>query len=145
MEGRVIGLDVGEARTGIAISDELGIVAVPLETLQVRSHEEDAQAISGIVKLQDAVLIVAGVPLNREGGIGPQAEKVLAFLDVLKAAVEIDVVTIDERFSTAAANRALQQTGVKGKKRKKVVDQIAAQQILQLYLDKEAFRKRREG
>jgi putative Holliday junction resolvase len=142
-EGRFLGLDVGEARTGIAVSDPLGILASPLKTLQVKSLGEDAAAIARIAKEQEAIRIVVGLPLNKEGGIGPQAKKVLAFVEALRAATPVEVVTIDERFSTAAAHRALDETGVRSKKRKGVIDQAAAQQILQLYLDRERTRRGR--
>jgi len=138
-------LDVGEARTGVALSDPLGMIASPYETLQVKSPRKDAEAVKAIAEEQGAIRIVVGVPLNMEGEVGPQAEKVLAFVEALKEAVDIEVVTIDERFSTAAANRSLRESGVKGKRRKQVVDQVAAQQILQLYLDREAHRRARES
>ncbi len=144
-EGRIIGLDVGEARTGVALSDPLGVIASPYETIQLKSPSEDAEAVKAIAEEQEAIRIVVGVALNMEGEVGPQAEKVLAFVEALKEAVDIEVVTIDERFSTAAANRSLRESGVKGKRRKQVVDQVAAQQILQLYLDREAHRRARES
>ena len=144
-EGRIIGLDVGEARTGVALSDPLGMIASPFETIQVKSARADAEAVKAIAEEQGAIRIVVGLPLNMEGEVGPQAEKVLAFVEVLKEAVGIEVVTIDERFSTAAAERSLRESGVKGKRRKQVVDQVAAQQILQLYLDREANRRTRES
>lgn len=144
-EGRIIGLDVGEARTGVALSDPLGIIALPFDTIRVQSHDQDAQAVKTIVEEQEAVRVVVGVPLNKEGNVGPQAEKVLAFVEALRAALDIDVVTIDERFSTASAMRAIHQAGVKGKKRKGIVDKVAAQQILQLYLDREANRRAAES
>ena len=144
VEGRVIGLDVGEARTGVALSDPLGMVASPYETIQVTSARKDAEAVKAIAEEQGAIRIVVGVPLNMEGEVGPQAKKVLKFVEVLREAVGVEVVTIDERFSTAAADRSLRESGVKGKRRKRVVDQVAAQQILQLYLDREAHRRARE-
>ena len=145
LEGRIIGLDVGEARTGVALTDPLGIIASPFDTIEVKSPRADAEAVKAIAEEQGAIRIVVGVPLNMQGEVGPQAEKVLAFVEVLKEAVGIEVVTIDERFSTAAAERSLRESGVKGKRRKQVVDQVAAQQILQLYLDREANRRTRES
>ena len=143
-EGRIIGLDVGEARTGVALTDPLGIIASPFDTIQVKSLRAEAEAVKTIAEAQGAVRIVVGVPLDMEGKVGPQAQKVLAFVEVLKETVDIEVVTIDERFSTAAAERSLRESGVKGKRRKQVVDQVAAQQILQLYLDRESHRRTRE-
>ena len=127
------------------MSDPLGIIASPYETIQVTSPRAAAEAVKAIADEQGAVRIVVGVPLNMEGEVGPQAEKVLAFVETLRKAIDLEVVTIDERFSTAAANRSLRESGVKGKRRKQVVDQVAAQQILQLYLDREAHRRARES
>ncbi len=145
IEGRILGLDVGEARTGVAVSDPLGIMTSPLTTLQVKSYTEDAAAVARIAKEQEAIRIVVGLPLNKEGGIGPQAQKVLDFIEALRAATSVEVVTIDERYSTAAAHRALHESGMRSKKHKGVIDQAAAQQILQLYLDRERSRRAREG
>lgn len=145
MEGRILALDVGEARTGMAVSDPLGILASPCGTIQVSSARADAEAVKRAAEEHEAVRIVVGVPLNKEGGIGPQAQKVLEFVDVLRDTTTIEVVTIDERYSTAAAHRAMNHTGLKTKKRKGVIDQAAAQQILQLYLDRERNRRERES
>ena len=143
MEGRLIGLDIGEARTGVAVSDELGMIATALDTIHMSEHAEDALAVKKIVDEQQAVLIVAGIPLNQHGEIGPQAEKVLAFIEELKKLIDVEIVTQDERFSTRAANRALISANIKSRKRKKVIDKAAAQQILQLYLDRQSnIRKR---
>ena len=116
-EGRIIGLDVGEARTGVALSDPLGIIATPHDTIEVRSLREDAQAVKVVVEEQEAIRVIVGLPLNMEGKVGRQAEKVLRFVEVLKETLDIEVVTIDERFSTASAERALIQAQVKGKRR----------------------------
>ncbi len=142
-EGRILGLDVGDVRTGVARSDPLGFLASPLTTIQVESPEADAVAIARIVKEQEAIKIVVGLPLNREGGIGPQAQKVLDFIGVLRTATRVEIVTIDERFSTAAAHRALHESGVRSKKHRGVIDKAAATQILQLYLDREDARRKR--
>jgi len=143
MEGRLIGLDIGEARTGVAVSDELGMIATALDTIHMSEPTEDALAVKKIVDEQQAVLIVAGIPLNQHGEIGPQAEKVLAFIEELKKLIDVEIVTQDERFSTRAANRALISANIKSRKRKKVIDKAAAQQILQLYLDRQSnIRKR---
>ena len=93
----------------------------------------------------EAVRIVAGIPLNLEGKPGPQAIKVLEFLEKLRGVVDIEVVTQDERFSTAASERTLRQARVKRKKRKKIIDKVAASHILQTYLDRESNRKKVEG
>ena len=136
--GRYLGLDVGDARIGIALSDPLGIVATPHDVLQSQGGEADAQSIGAIAKEHDVTRIVVGMPLDRQGEEGHQAQKVLAFIDVLRAAVDIEIVTTDERFTTALARRAMNDGGVRRKKQKQIVDKIAAQQILQTYLDRQA-------
>lgn len=144
MVGRMIGLDIGEARTGVAVSDPMGMIASALDTVQMSDPKTDALAIKQLVDEQEAVLIVAGIPLDQNGEIGPQAEKVLAFIEEIKAVTDVEVVMQDERFSTAAAHRNLMAANINAKKRKKVVDKVAAQQILQLYMDRQAFKRKRE-
>ncbi|HQE81828.1 MAG TPA: Holliday junction resolvase RuvX [Candidatus Hydrogenedentes bacterium] len=138
--GRIIGLDIGNVRIGVAVSDPLGITAQAREVITVRSPEEDVDAIRGIVKDTGAVRIVAGLPLDQNGEIGPQAEKVLAFVETLRTALDIDIVTQDERFSTAAAERALIGANMRRSKRKNVIDMVAAQHILQTYLGRQSCR-----
>ena len=145
MEGRMIGLDIGEARTGVAVSDELGMFASALDTVQMSDPKADALAVKAIVDAQQAVLIVAGLPLNQDGEVGPQAEKVLAFIEEIKAVTDVEVVTQDERFSTQASHRILMAHNMNAKKRKKVIDMVSAQQILQLYMDRQANIRKREG
>ena len=135
--GRILALDVGEARIGVAVSDSLGIIAQPHSVIAASSLDRDAAAVRDLVAETAAVRVVVGVPLDLEGKSGPQAHKVLAFVERLRQAVDVEVVTQDERYSTAAAERALRQAGVKHKKRKNVVDQVAAQHILQTYLDRQ--------
>jgi len=135
--GRILALDVGEVRIGVALSDPLGIIAQPHSVIAASSLDRDAAAIRDLVAQTAAVRIVVGLPLDLEGKPGPQAQKVLAFVERLRAAVDVEVVTQDERYSTAAAQRVLRQAGVKRKKRKKVIDKVAAQHILQVYLDRQ--------
>jgi putative pre-16S rRNA nuclease len=140
--GRIIGLDVGDVRIGVAVSDPLGIISQAHSVITCISEEEDAAAIRDLVSDLEATTIVAGLPLNQEGKPGPQAEKVLAFLDALRAVVDVPVETIDERFTTAIAERALIDAGVRRKGRKQVIDKLAAQQILSTYLER---RSRQRG
>ena len=135
--GRILALDLGEVRIGVALSDPLGIIALPHSVIAASSLERDAAAVRDLVAETETVRIVVGLPLDLEGKPGPQAHKVLAFVERLRAAVDVEVVTQDERYSTAAAERVLRQAGVKRKKRKKVVDKVAAQHILQTYLDRQ--------
>ncbi len=136
LAGRVVGLDVGDVRIGVAVSDPLGIIAQPHSVIRVATPEQDIEAVRAVVTEKEAVRIVVGLPLNREGKPGPQAEKVLAFVEALRTALGIEVVTQDERFSTAAAERMLIQANVSRKGRKQVIDKVAAHHILQTYLDR---------
>ncbi len=135
--GRIIGLDIGDVRIGVAVSDPLGITAQAREVIPVRSQEEDAEAIRAIVEETEAIRIVAGLPLDQNGEVGPQAAKVLGFVETLRSALDIDIVMQDERFSTAAAERALIDADVRRDKRRNVIDMVAAQHILQTYLDRQ--------
>lgn len=141
----MIGLDIGEARTGVAVSDELGMIATALDTVHMSDPVEDALAVKKIVEEQSAIRIVAGIPLNQHGEIGPQAQKVLGFIDELKKVIEIEIVTQDERFSTQYAAKTLANANIKSKKRKKLIDKAAAQQILQLYLDRQSSLRKRQS
>ena len=131
-----MGLDVGEVRIGVAVSDPLGILASPHSVIQVTHTKEAMDAIQRIVQEREAVGVVAGLPLDQNGEIGLQAKKILDFLDALRKVLDVEVMTQDERFTTAAAERMLIQADMSRRRRKKVIDKIAAQHILQLYLDR---------
>ena len=135
--GRIVGLDVGDVRIGVAVSDPLRIIASPSTVIQASSPQRDAAAVQAIVVEQDAKCVVVGLPLNREGKPGPQAQKVLAFVEALRDTLDVEVVTQDERYSTAAAQRMLIDANVSRKGRKKVIDKVAAHHILQTYLDRQ--------
>lgn len=141
--GRILGLDVGDVRTGVAVTDPMRIIAQAKEVIQNTTMDKDVEAISKIVEETGAVGIVVGLPLNQKGEVGPQAEKVLAFIESLKKAVSVEIVTQDERFSTVAAERMLIEAKVRRKGRKKVIDKVAAQQILQAWMDGQAAAQRR--
>ncbi len=139
LPGRIVGLDVGDVRIGVAVSDPLGSMALPREVIQRRDMESDIAAIRAILEETGAIRIVAGVPLDQNGQPGPQAEKTLAFAERLREALTgIEVVTQDERYSTASAQRTLIGAGVSRKGRKKSVDMLAAQHILQTYMDRQS-------
>ncbi|MCH7960121.1 MAG: Holliday junction resolvase RuvX [Candidatus Hydrogenedentes bacterium] len=134
--GALVGLDVGEVRIGVAVSDPLGILASPHSVIPATDRKEALEAIQEVVKEREAVGVVAGLPLDQNGEVGPQAKKILDFLDALREVVGVEVMTQDERFTTAAAERMLIQANMSRRARKKVIDKIAAQHILQLYLDR---------
>ncbi|QNB45316.1 Holliday junction resolvase RuvX [Thermanaerosceptrum fracticalcis] len=132
---RVLGLDIGDRRIGVSISDALGITAQGLDTIERSEPEKDIQSIVDIIKKWEIGKIVVGLPKNMNGTLGPQAEKVKEFIERLQQKVAIEVVFWDERLTTVAAERTLLEGNVSRKKRKGVIDKVAANMILQSYLD----------
>jgi putative Holliday junction resolvase len=136
MSGRVLALDVGSRRLGVAVSDPTGTVASPLATVPRRTPAEDAQALASLAAEQDATVVVVGLPLTLAGRQGPAARAVRAYLDELRALLPgLDFRLADERLSTVAAERALVGGGVRRRRRRDVVDQVAASVFLQTWLD----------
>jgi len=135
---RILGLDMGERRVGIAISDPTGTVARPLQTLVRGSREEDFAAIEALVAENNVELVVIGRPLSLDGTEGPQARKIARYARAMAARLSVPVVSWDERFTTTIAEEILRQNRRKKKRRtqsKDEVDAIAAAVILQSYLD----------
>jgi putative Holliday junction resolvase len=130
---RIIGVDFGRARIGVAVSDELGFLAHPVET--IRAGSGAARRVSEIVLEKNAERVVVGLPRHMNGSAGESAAEALAFAKELRALVACEIVTWDERLSTVAANRALRASGRKTRHSRQLVDQVAAQMILQSYLD----------
>lgn len=133
---RVMGLDIGEKTIGVALSDPFGWTAQGLKTIRRSSIKSDIQEIISIIKEYEVEKIVSGLPINMNGTLGPAGERVNDFCSKLKASVEIEIVMQDERLSTVAAQRMLIDADVSRKKRKQVIDTVAATYILQVYLDK---------
>jgi putative holliday junction resolvase len=137
----VLGIDHGEARIGLAVSDELGMFAHPLETVPARDPKAALDRVVSIVAAKKIGMIVIGLPRNMDGTYGPAAIKVRAFAEDLKSRVaSCEVSFVDERLSTVAAQKALHASGRNVKQSRSVVDQVAAQMILQTYLDREAYK-----
>jgi putative Holliday junction resolvase len=133
---RIMGIDYGDSRIGISISDPLGITAQSLETVSSKKGLDSAlERIAALAAEYCADRIVVGFPKNMNGTIGPRGERTLEFISLLEKKTGLRVIKWDERLTTVAANRAMQEMGVKTKKKKDVVDQIAAVYILQGYLD----------
>ena len=130
-----MGLDVGTRTIGVAISDALGITAQGLKTLKRKSIEEDLREIAIIIHQFEIERIVVGLPKNMDGTLGKQAEIVLEWIKVLKDKVHVSVETWDERLSTVGASKVLLEADLSRRKRKKVIDKLAAVLILQGYLD----------
>jgi putative holliday junction resolvase len=134
---RTIGIDYGDKRIGIAISDPLGLTAQGVAVIgKGKTYEEDIKELKKIIKKYEGVdEIVIGLPIKMNGEMGIQVEKVLKFQEALKGAFKIPINTWDERLTTVQADRMLMEAGLSGKKRRKVVDQSAAGFILQNYMD----------
>jgi putative holliday junction resolvase len=131
----ILGIDFGHARIGLAISDELRLLAHPLETLP--ANKDAAKRIADIVRERKIDKIIVGVPRHMSGEIGEAANNALEFAGRLRAQIPCPVETWDERLTTVAAERALRGAGKKARKTRNIVDQVAAQMILQSYLDRE--------
>ena len=132
---RVLGLDVGDRRIGVALSDSLGLTAQRLTVLEREGSLEDAAAVRALVERHGVEAVVVGLPLTLRGDEGPQAKKVLAFAQTLRRRLSVPVQLIDERMTTVQGERALLETGASRRTRKQVIDQVAAQLILQQFLD----------
>ena len=132
---RTMGLDVGTHTIGVAISDELGITAQGLKTLKRRSMEDDFKELTTIIGQYEIERIVVGLPKNMDGTLGKQAEFVLKWIEVLTNKIQVPVVTWDERLSTVGASKVLLEADLSRRKRKKVIDKLAAVLILQGFLD----------
>jgi len=136
-KGRVLGVDFGEARTGLAISDTARLLASGIGNIQGGGLEKSADAIVSAASEQNAVAIVLGLPVNMNGTEGPRAERVRRLAELIaERAPELPVALMDERMTTMAASRFLNQTNTRGKKRKGVIDTLSAQIILQNALDR---------
>ena len=132
----ILGIDFGRARIGVAISDELRLLAHPLETIP--ANKDSGKRIAEIVRERKIDKVVVGIPRQMSGEIGTAADEALEFVDRLRTQLPCPVETWDERLTTVAANRALRDAGKKTRQTRKFVDQVAAQMILQGYLDRES-------
>ncbi len=171
-----LGVDLGDVRIGVALSDSLGMLAHPCETIQVGSGQQQQQKqqhqpqgaknkgvgpkpgkpagipalvvsakgvsrVAEIAAREKVGVIVVGLPRNMDGSDGPAAAKARAFAEVLRAKTSCEVRLLDERLSTVAAQKALQASGRNTKDSRQIIDQVAAQMILQTYLDGEAMKR----
>jgi putative holliday junction resolvase len=132
---RVLGLDVGARRIGVAVSDLLGITAQGLETLQRKNKKHDFAHLDRVIREYDVKEIVVGLPLRMSGLEGAQAEKIHAFVADLRKHFRLPVHLWDERLTSAEANRLLRETELSIEKRGKAVDRMAAILILQGWME----------
>ena len=133
---RVLGVDYGRARIGVAVSDELQMLAHPLETVRVRTRSEAINRLTAIARDQKVQAVVVGIPRNMSGTTGAAAQEAIGFCEELRRVLPCKVIEWDERLTTVAAQRALHETGRSVKTSRSVLDQVAAQMILQGYLDR---------
>ena len=144
---RILGLDYGSKTVGVAVSDELGITAQGLETIQRTQAKKLRKTLARIEQLiteYDIGKIVLGCPKNMNNTEGPRVQATLEFMEMLKRRTGLEVILQDERLTTVSAERVLIESGVRRENRKEVIDKIAAVFILQTYLDAQAFAARKE-
>ena len=139
---RYLGLDLGDKLVGVALSDETGTLASGLETIRRVGPRKDLRAIADLVDEHDAAEVVVGLPRKLDGSLGPQAQKVIAFMEALRSVVKVPVVPWDERFTSVMANQALIEGERSRRERRVLVDKVSAILILQNYLD---YRKLADG
>lgn len=134
---RIIAFDIGDKRVGVAMSDPLGIMALPQKTYWRKGYEKDIVALCELAKANCVEKIVCGLPLNFDGSESEQTVKTREFIEGLKTHTDIPIVTADERFTTLMARRVLIEADMRREKRKEVIDSIAASYILEDYLKRQ--------
>lgn len=142
--GRILALDYGKVRIGVAVSDELGLAAHGLRTIKRGEPEDDFREIQKLIEEYRAQRIIVGLPLTLKGELGDKGREVMGFVQALRERVPVPVDMWDERLSTAAAEKTLLHFDVSRRKRRKVADKVAAQIILQGYLDRLRHEKGRQ-
>lgn len=141
MEKRILGLDYGDKRTGVAVSDPTGLLAQGITTVTAGGDEKLIAALMPYIEQYGVGLIVLGDPVNMDGTRGFRSEKAHAFAERLHLATGLGVRMMDERCTTMAASAYMNQTDTRGKKRKAVIDTASAEIILQDYLDRERAKR----
>ncbi len=136
---RILALDHGTVRIGVALSDEMKMFAQPLECIQATPFTEFIARVKTLVKEKEVELILVGMPRNMDGSYGPAAQRVREFVIALKEAVPMPIRTWDERLTSVTANRLLSEGNVRGQDRKDKVDKVAAAVLLQSYLESTAI------
>ena len=144
MDARILAIDYGDRRIGLAISDPLGITAQGLDTLLVGSRKEAMRRISETIASWKVTAVLLGMPLNMDGSRGERAEKADALAEWLRSGLGLPVVLWDERLTSQAAARTMHQLGVKSRGRKRDLDRVAATMMLQEYLHHVSLEAERE-
>ncbi len=135
-KGKILGIDYGDRRIGLAISDETGTIAMPWKQLEVKCQEDAVRQTRDIAAECRAVCLVVGIPLNMSGSRGPMADKAESFASALEKAARLPVYRFDERLTTLQAERSMLEGDLSRKKRRDLRDKLAAQMILQAFLDR---------
>lgn len=131
-----MGLDVGDKTIGIALSDPMFITSQPFETIKRKKAKLDIDRIEEIINEKDVSTLIVGLPKNMNNTIGPQAMKVMSFVDLIKKRIDIEIIYQDERMTTLESEAVLIDMSVRRENRKEHIDKIAASFILQSYLDR---------
>lgn len=139
---RAVGLDLGERRIGVAVSDSAGVLASPYEVVERgRDHSIDHAAVAALVSELGVDVVVVGLPISLDGSLGPAAQSALAEVQELAAVLDVPVATHDERLTSVTAHRVLADRGVRSRERRRVVDKVAAAVMLQAWLDGQHLRE----
>ena len=133
---RILGLDVGDRTIGVALSDPLGLTAQRLTLLTRKNESADTEAVAALAAKHAVGIVVVGLPLMMSGRSGTQAAKTRAFAAALNRKLGLPIELVDERLTTVEGTRALLETNTSRRRRKEIIDQVAAQLILQQYLDR---------
>lgn len=136
---RILGIDYGEKRIGLAISTPVGFIARGLPTIERMDGVDYMEELADVIKEEEVGTVIVGLPKNMNDTIGEKAEEVLEFVETLKSKFDLPVHTVDERLSTVRAHKVMSGAKMSRKRKKERVDMIAAQLILQCYLDKLAY------
>ena len=138
---RILSLDIGTKRTGVAISDELLCISQPLTAIHATNKRDWLQGVVELVEKEEVGQVLVGLPLNQDGEEGQDACRIREYIALLRERLQLPVIEWDERFSTVQAERSLLEADVSRKRRKQVIDKVAAAIILQSYLDSLQFQK----
>ncbi len=142
MEKRIIGLDYGEARTGVAVSDLLGITAQGVTSIKHKSDKELLDTLDRYIEEYSPKKIVIGYPINMNATLGPRAKKTDKFIEKLQERYGLAIEKIDERLTTVSSHKTMTTMGTSKDKKKNIVDMMSAVLILQMYLDKNKNKKK---
>ena len=138
---KLMGIDFGDVRTGVAMSDPMGLIAVGAGCIRSTNLRKTAEIAAEMAQEKGASRIIVGHPINMNGTLGPRSERVQAFAGILRELTELPVELFDERLSTAQAHQMLSLTNTRGQKRKNVIDEMSACLILQNYMDMQKNKK----